>query len=243
MRIFKDCLDMIQEVNRDLLVQGISVPVKHYQNKSLFGEDQLTKELVGVSFLISKPLKKREEMVKFLFKEDYKRILEYCEQEFKDRISETPLNPGNSYLIRQDMWQKFIVGEENKFDYTYSERLYWQFENIIQNLKEDIHSRQAFIQIFQSNIDNNKLGGDSRIPCSTDYQFLIRNNRLYCIYHMRSSDYFGHFPIDIYLSTRLMEYLIDRLKEFYPELKIGSLIFFAGSFHAYNWDLKKVSVY
>ncbi len=234
---------MIKEVDRDLLVQGISVPVKHYQNKRLEGEDQLTKELVGVSFLISKPHQKRKEMVEFIFSEDHERIIKYCEQEFKDRTSGKELNPGNSYKIRQDMWQKFMVGDGSKFDYTYSERMHWQFENIIKNLEEDIHSRQALLQVFQAETDNFKMGGDSRIPCSVDYQFLIRNKRLYCIYHMRSNDYFGHFPIDIYVTTRIMEFMVEKLKKTYPDLKMGSLVYFCGSLHAYNWDLKKFVVY
>lgn len=243
MRIYRDCFEMIQEVDRDLLVQGISVPVKHYQNIKLEGEDQVTKELMGVSFLISKPQRGREDMIRFIFKDDSDRIIDYCEQEFQDRISEEALNPGNSYKIRQDMWQKFMVDDDSKFDYTYSERLYWQFDNVIKNLTDDIHSRQALIQVFQADIDNGKMGGDSRIPCSVDYQFMIRNGRLYCIYHMRSNDYFGHFPIDIYITTKMMEYIVSRLEDPYPNLKMGSLIYFCGSLHAYNWDLKKFVVY
>ena len=41
-RIFKDCLEMVQEMDRELKVSGITVPVKHYQNKELVGENQNT---------------------------------------------------------------------------------------------------------------------------------------------------------------------------------------------------------
>ena len=54
-RIFKDCLEMVQEMDRELKVSGITVPVKHYQNKELVGENHNTKELIGVNFIISKP--------------------------------------------------------------------------------------------------------------------------------------------------------------------------------------------
>ena len=48
-RIFKDCFEMIREMDRELKVSGITVPVNHYQNQELRGDDRLTKELIGVS--------------------------------------------------------------------------------------------------------------------------------------------------------------------------------------------------
>lgn len=235
-RVFANCLDAIREIDRELKVSGITVDVNHYQNRVLTGDERLTKELMGVSFTISKPLEKREEMLNFIFKDDSKKILNYCEQEFKDRISPTPLNPGNSYKIRPDMWHKFM--NDNKFDYTYSERMYDKVNKIKEILEEDKHSRQAILQIFHPN-DINKAGGQTRIPCSVDYQFMIRNNRLYLIYHMRSNDYFGHHAIDIYLAGSLLKNMTEALQNKYPTLKSGSLIFFCASLHAYKWDLDK----
>lgn len=242
MRIFKNCEDMIKEMDRELLIQGITVPIKHYQNKRLSGNDQLTKELMGVSFIVSKPLEKRNKMIEFIFKDESNKIISYCHQEFKDRISKEPLNPGNSYKIRKDLWQKFMVNNETKFDYTYSERISWQWESIINTLKEDKHTRQAVMQIFNTG-DIERTGGDTRIPCSVDYSFLIRNDRLYLIYHMRSNDYFAHFPIDIYLAAEAIKFLVKKLKRSYTELKTGSLIYFCNSLHAYQWDLKKQVIF
>lgn len=36
-RIFKDCFEMIREMDRELKVSGITVPVNHYQNQELSG--------------------------------------------------------------------------------------------------------------------------------------------------------------------------------------------------------------
>ena len=233
---------MIKEVNRDLLVQGISVKVKHYQNKKLFGDNQITKELIGVSFLISKPLKGRIEMLKFIFKEDADRIKKYCQREHKDRISGQPLNPGNSYLIRSDMWHKFLVGGDKKFDYTYAERTYNKLQLIKEILKEDKHSRQAVMQIFHPS-DLKKAGKNTRIPCSLSFSFLIRNNRMHLIYNMRSNDYFSHMCIDIFLAAELNKWMTEQINKFYPEVKPGPLIYFANSLHAYKWSLNKVVVF
>lgn len=245
-RIFKDCLEMVQEMDRELKVSGITVPVKHYQNKELTGENQNTKELIGVNFVISKPSLGKKDMLKFLFKDDADNIEKYCEQEFLDRINREGLNPGNSYKIRLDLWQALMSKKEgDKFDYTYSERINYchQLDNAIAALKDDIHSRRAMIMIFRPEDTLESSGFSTRIPCSIDYQFLIRNNKLMVVYHIRSNDYFKHFAIDIWLANALQEYIVEQLKDVYPNLKVGSLNYYCGSFHAYNEDLTNWVIY
>ena len=245
-RIFKDCLEMVQEMDRELKVSGITVPVKHYQNKQLTGENQNTKELIGVNFVISKPSLGKKDMLKFLFKDEADNIEKYCEQEFLDRINREGLNPGNSYKIRLDLWQALMSKKDgDKFDYTYSERINYchQLDNAIAALKDDIHSRRAMIMIFRPEDTLDSSGFSTRIPCSIDYQFLIRNNKLIIIYSIRSNDYFKHFAIDIWLANALQEYMVEQLKDVYPNLKVGSLNYYCGSFHAYNEDLTKWVIY
>lgn len=570
MRILRDCEQYIKEIDRELFQSGITVPVKHYQDKKLEGEDQNTKEIIGVSICISNPLKGRREMLEYIFKDEADKIEKYCIQEFKDRISPVPLNPGNSYKVRPDMWMQFIHSDkfsycvtgdsqvltkegyryitdlkegdivydklgcevlirkfvhlENKkvrtikcwrgysitgtlnhpimtynpktkikdwknlediqaadyiqifnkfstcktdflkeeaklfgmiysdghiykernnkisfinknentiniycdlldklnysyykgfnncnnswqirvhltpknnekeskelatrlykflnslhyledellleflkgfilgdgsFNYktncitfctnwthidqiynirlillklgyfghlsefktkhgkalyvkvagsqavelnnklqrvyntlekghyklrgvldingdifikvkdiidheesqdvydistngsficnhivshnTYSERLYDKWQHVIAALKDDKHSRQALMEVFAPE-DLANHSKNTRIPCSVCYQYLIRNDQLHCIYTMRSNDYFGHHPIDIWLAAESIQYLVEQLKETYPELQTGKLYYQAGSLHAYQWDLKE----
>jgi thymidylate synthase len=245
-RIFKDCLEMVQEMDRELKVSGITVPVKHYQNKELVGENQNTKELIGVNFIISKPSLKKKEMLEFLFKEEADNIEKYCEQELLDRVNREGLNPGNSYKIRLDLWQSLMSKKDGeKFDYTYSERINFhnQLDNAIESLKEDEHSRRAMVMIFKPEDTDESMGFATRIPCSISYQFVIRNNKLMVIYYIRSNDYFKHFAIDIWLANAMQEYIVEQLKETYPKLKVGSLNYYCGSFHAYNEDLSNWVIY
>ena len=245
-RIFKDCLEMVQEMDRELKVSGITVPVKHYQNKELVGENQNTKELIGVNFIISKPSLKKKEMLEFLFKEEADNIEKYCEQELLDRVNREGLNPGHSYKIRLDLWQSLMSKKDGeKFDYTYSERINFhnQLDNAIASLKEDEHSRRAMVMIFKPEDTDESMGFATRIPCSISYQFVIRNNKLMVIYYIRSNDYFKHFAIDIWLANAMQEYIVEQLKETYPKLKVGSLNYYCGSFHAYNEDLSNWVIY
>lgn len=231
---------MVQEIDRELKVSGITVPIKHYQNQELTGENQNTKELIGVNFIISKPWMKKKEMLQFLFKDEADKIEEYCNQEILDRVDRKGLNPGNSYKIRIDLWQKLMSkNEEGKFDYTYSERINYlhQLDNAIAALKDDEHSRRAMVMVFKPEDTMESSGFRTRIPCSISYQFLIRNNKLMVLYYIRSNDYFKHFAIDIWLTHALQEYVCQQLQDTYPGLKVGSLNYYAGSFHAYHEDL------
>lgn len=244
-RIFKDNLEMIQEINRELKLSGITVPVKHYQNVQLTGDSQKTKELIGLNFIINKPWLKKKEMLEFIFEDEADKIEQYCIQELEDRTNREGLNPGNSYKIRMDLWQSLMSrSDSEKFDYTYSERLNYcsQLDNVIGTLKEDIHSRQGMVMVFKPE-DTCATGGNTRIPCSVSYQFLIRNNQLHVIYYIRSNDYFKHFAIDIWLANAMQEYILEQLKDTYPNLKCGTLNYFAGSIHAYNEDLKRWEIF
>lgn len=242
MRIFKNQLDAFKEMDRELLVQGISVPIKHYQNKKLEGDDQITKELVGVSFLISKPLENLDECYKFMFPKEHETIKAYCEQEFADRTSGQAMNPGNSWKIRQDMWQKFQErGEE--FSYTYSERMHNQLQAVVDCLKEDKHSRQAVLGIWDITKDPFLTGGNTRVPCSLDYSFMIRNDRVHTIYHMRSNSFFEHALIDTVIAAKMGEWVAKQVNDVYPEVKPGPLIYFANSLHAYSWNLREKVIF
>ena len=109
MRIFKTIKDALNETFRDLKVRGISVESKSYQDKLLTGDDRFVKELIGVAFKIDKPTLNRDDAIRYVFPNEYEKIIAYCKQEIKDRCSGKPLNPGNSYKIRSDMWNQFLL--------------------------------------------------------------------------------------------------------------------------------------
>lgn len=246
MRIYKTIKDALNETFRDLKVRGISVECNSYQDKQLSGDDRFVKELMGVAFKIDKPLLNRDEAIRYVFKEESDKIIKYCKQEIKDRCSGKPLNPGNSYKIRPDMWNKFLEND-SKFSYQYAERLWskQQFDNVILTLINDSGTRQAVLSVWNSDkdMDVSKTGGGNRIPCSLNYQFMIRNGRLHCIYSMRSNSAIEHCPIDLYCASGLMEYVVKRLKKYYPELKVGSLTYVCGSLHAFHWNLKELILF
>lgn len=235
MRFYKTALEAVDNTCRDLLVRGITIESNSYQDKILVGEDRFVKELTNVDFAITKPNLKLDEALEYCFKEEWQRIKKYCDQEIKDRISGKPLNPGNSYKIRKDMWNQFI--HDCKFSYTYAERMARQLPLVIKALKDDPGTRQAVMSIWNPELDmvDNKLGGGQRIPCSLLYQFTIRYGALDCLYVMRSNSFFEHHVIDIYCAVGIMKHIAKQCG-----VKLGTLTFMAGSLHAFQWSLKEV---
>ena len=177
---------MVQEMDRELKVSGITVPVKHYQNKELTGENMNTKELLGVNFVISKPSMRKKEMLQFIFKNEADNIEQYCEQELLDRINREGLNPGNSYKIRLDLWQSLLSKKDGeKFDYTYSERIngkFPQLDNAIAALKDDEHSRRAMVMIFNPEDTCESSGFERILHFLWEYTCLSVYNHYYLIF-------------------------------------------------------------
>lgn len=257
MRIYKTIAEALEEVQRDLLVRGETVVCKTYQDKELKGDDKNVKEVIGLSYKVLNPLVNHEDAVKVIYtdEEKAKQIIDYIDVEFMDRTSGIALNPGHSYKVRADMWMKFLEdnGENLRFSYTYPERIWGndQMNTVLNTLRKDKGTRQAVLEIWQNDKDNNpeKLGGGQRVPCSMFYWFCIRHDelsgldKLHCIYNMRSNDLFGHHAIDIILAAKLQEWVCQRLHDTYPDLVVGTLQYECESLHAFQWDLKERVVF
>lgn len=242
MRIFKNCLEMLGEVERELFEMGIETHPNTMQNIKVMGNaDYVTKELIGYSYMLG-TWSDKDRMFDFYNHSDLKETgLAYCQQEFLGRVNPIKeLNPGVSWVCRIKLWST-LLNKENKFDYTYHDRLRPQLKPIISELKKNPGSRQTILSIYDSNLDIAGMGGVARIPCSMYYQVLCRleNNikTLSLIYTMRSCDFYNHFPVDVYLALMMLEFLAQEV-----EAIPVRFIHFMGSLHAYkkDWEMKKI---
>ena len=243
-RIYSNCLEMIKEVERDAWEMGVQVPVQSMQDK--VGE-LMTRELRAYGFTITPPQDKLDEMVEYLFPKSS--VLDYCRAELVDRVGGVPLNPGNSYKVRGQVWSEFL--HNGTFAYTYSCRMCQQLPRIIQELRDKPGTRQAIINIHSNfyesfdpanpdlpHQDLHRLGGVARIPCSMYYQMMRRDGKLDLIYTMRSCDFLTHFAVDIWLAARLQEHVANQLG-----IPRGNFSYFTGSLHAYEKDMKTRGIF
>lgn len=106
-------------------------------------------------------------------------------------------------------------------------------EDMIQIMVDDPMTRQAYLPIFYpEDLTAARLG--KRIPCTLGYHFMMRNNKLDITYFMRSCDINAHFRDDVYLTARLLLWVLDQLRLHDPrwqEVSPGSLKMHVVSMH------------
>ena len=225
MRIYDNFLDMLSEVKRDVAELGIRGTSESFQNQEGVGREYDMKEILGYSYELTDTT---VILGSFSIEE-----ANWLGEEFGERITNTPINPGNAWKLRKEVWEPFL-NDKNKFDYTYNERIRPQLSIVIDELRRNPHTRQAIITIYR-NQDLNFLGGKRRIPCSLSYQFLLRGNYLNMVYNMRSCDVSTHFKFDVALACMLINHVAIRL-----QIDPGSLIHNIGSLHIFRKDAKNI---
>jgi thymidylate synthase len=224
MRISTNFTEALNEIKRDLAEMGIEVHPQTMQDKDVRDNpDYETKELSDYCYTVKNAADHLSELSP---------TQPWADAEFVERISPTPINPGDAYLLRKDVWTEFL--HEGRFAYTYSERMFWKLHKIVNEIKKNPDSRQLYLNIWEGD-DLRKLGGISRVPCSLGYHIKIRNGKLNLTYMMRSCDYATHFQNDVYLACMLMRWLAAA-----TGYEAGNFTHFIGSFHIYKKDAQGV---
>lgn len=228
MRIYTSCIEAITDIGREIKKCSTTTRCQTYQNQVVDGNpDFETRELQAFSFVILDTSDK--DLMPNLH-------LEYCRAEVADRLLGEPINPGHSYLKRFDFWKEFLDGND-KFDYTYAERMHWQLGPVITELAEHPETRQAIIEIHDRGIDQDRMG-KKRIPCSMYYQLMRRDGKLDMIYTMRSVDFVNHLANDIWMAAAIRDIIAEQLS-----IPSGKFILFAGSLHTYRKDWEALTNY
>ena len=231
MRIYTEASEAFEEIKRDLAEMGIWVHPKTMQDKNVEGNpDYETTELQNYCYTILDAKSK-----------DIPGVCQpWADEEFKERITDPEtvggfINPGEAWKLRDNIWGEFF--HNGKFGYSYNE-LIWnndQFNKIVNRLKEDPDSRQLWISLWDPTRDPDLLGGVSRVPCSLGYGIQVREGKLNMHYVMRSCDFSTHFPNDVYLAIKLLEYVAE-----ITGYEVGSFTHTIFSLHVYRKDLKEV---
>lgn len=163
--------------------------------------------------------------------------LPWAEEHFLERVSGEPLNPPPSHVnwpFAQGGNEKFLPN--GRFSHSYPERLWLgnfgymvnptdrpvgsekPWRNHLADLRDLVHlirqhptTRQAFIPIWWPT--DGKVAESQRVPCTIGYHFLLRDHMLHCHYFMRSCDAMRHLPDDLYMATRLTQWICDQLNK------------------------------
>jgi len=128
--------------------------------------------------------------------------------------------------------QQVLYGAYGKRIFASDESGKSAWEHIIKLLKKDLDTRQAVLSIHEQ---HDLYSGSKDIPCTCTIQYLLRQERLYCITYMRSNDLYLGLPYDVFSFTMLQEMLANELG-----VELGTYKHFVGSLHVYEKNYKNI---
>lgn len=88
-------------------------------------------------------------------------------------------------------------------------------DDLINLLAHEPDTRQAYIPIFFP--EDTGVADGGRKPCTLGYHFIMRDQRLHVYYPMRSCDMVRHLRDDIYLTVRLLLWVIEKCRAIRPD--------------------------
>jgi thymidylate synthase len=222
LRFYENFREATSEIRRDLKEMGTRVHSKTYQDKSIEGDEGMVqRELQNYVYTVTKPELDQLDPTQ-----------PWADAEFAERVG-GPVNPGEAYKLRPEVWNQFIQ-KDGRFGYSYPERMATLVEGVINTLKRDESSRQAYLSVCDP-VDLHYTGGARRVPCTLGYQFQIRGGQLNVTYLMRSSDFATHFQNDLYLAHKLQRHVAEKL-----DVPVGFYSHFISSLHVFEKDVKAV---
>lgn len=189
--------------------------------------------------------------------------LPWAEDHFLERVSGVPHNPPPSQawwpFIQNGHSEHFNNGQ---FSHTYPERFwpkhaghhicncdnndnycdygprtgirydYGDLRNVVNRLTNNPLTRQAYLPVWFP--EDTGAPAHERVPCTLGYLFMIRDNRLHVTYHIRSCDFMRHFRDDVYMATRLGQWMRDEVD--LGGIQMGDLTMHVSSFHIFAGD-------
>lgn len=118
---------------------------------------------------------------------------------------------------------------------------YGDLSDVIKLLVKNPLTRNAYLPVWFPEDTGVVHGG--RTPCSIGYLFRMREGRMSVFYDIRSCDFVRHFQDDVYLTVRLLLWVLSECRKLDPkwdEVKPGDFTMHIGSFHIFANDWQKV---
>ena len=158
---------------------------------------------------------------------------------------------GHEGIESNPTWQSCCTKDERKeinSNYgwcVFSEENGSQYDNCLEVLKKDKTTRNAIIVYNRPSIYKDyKRDGMHDMICTIDSHFFIRNNKLMMVHNMRSNDIrYGFICSDLAWNCFVYQNLYEDLKETYPDLEVGQIIWTSDSMHLYSRHFEALKKY
>lgn len=117
---------------------------------------------------------------------------------------------------------------------------YGDLDDLVNVLANEPLTRQAYLPVWFPE-DLQACVEKKRVPCSLGYHFIMRGDRLHIIYYLRSCDFMRHFRDDVYMTIRLLLWVLDQcrltnLENSWDNIKAGTLTMHMTSLHIFKGD-------
>lgn len=210
------------------LLSAPQVDTGHWQAMKDVPQTQ-TRELRGVSIGLLVPESKKD-LAEFV-----KPNLPWADDHFEERVGGEPLNPGEqfknwpwyrgnveahkqpgqfSHTYMERYWPRFTHDPDSSYDNTHPTEgnqgiryRYGDLNDVVDLLAREPYTRQAYLPVWFP--EDTGATSNQRVPCSLGYHFMLRECMLHCWYDIRSCDFLRHFRDDVYLTARLVQWMID----------------------------------
>ncbi len=254
-----------QDISTRLKVAN-AVPVTRWQSVSA---PQPMPELLNYSFGYDLPT----EDIEFYHQQIRPNLPWADRHFIEERVSGDPINPGQTWKIWPYSASANTHRREGEtdpqFDHSYAER-YWpkfagltpdgtlketpptahqgyrfpygDLDDLVSILSKEPTTRQAYLPVwFPEDLGAIVLG--KRVPCSLGYHFIMRQGKLHMVYYLRSCDFVRHFRDDVYLTIRLLLWVLEQCRLACPEadwdkVAPGTLTMHITSLHCFESDRK-----
>lgn len=155
---------------------------------------------------------------------------EYFKKEMRWKLGASKMD--ESIKEHAKMWES-VQNPDGSFNSNYGQYWFGQQMGLMKAVLElvrDKDSRRAAIPMLR----DDHLSPETRdTVCTESITFLIRENRLYCSVHMRSSDQIFGLGTDVPTFSVLMMLAHGLLMDVYPDLQLGTITITAASSHIY----------
>lgn len=115
---------------------------------------------------------------------------------------------------------------------------YGDLTDLVHLIAIEPDTRQAYIPIFFP--EDTGIGDGGRKPCTLGYQVIMRDKRLHIIYPIRSCDVIRHLRDDIYLTVRLLLWILQQCRQISPkvwrDVTLGTYTMHCTSLHMFEND-------
>lgn len=120
---------------------------------------------------------------------------------------------------------------------------YGDLNDLVGLLAHDPLTRQAYLPVWFPE-DLAAANQQKRVPCSLGYHFMMRQDKLNIFYPMRSCDFVRHFRDDVYLTIRLLLWVLQQCREIAPSawghVTPGIFNMHISSLHMFQSDLSYI---